>query len=170
MQDRLTADEEVEEEGSGVFTLPEVTIVGDPDGGGDDSEDAGAPEEQQVDDSEVQRIIDDAYDFAKAMKEPSKTGLAYAHVKTARDKDPQDVNMAAAEHYLYARSVAVKDGVLGAAMTTPLVMGYDLFKAGAFLAGQQDLLATTPGVPPSRPTAASTLWGLKGTADGLSKK
>ena len=135
-----------------------------------DSDD-GAPEaqeepEQQVDDAEVKKIIQGCYDRSSFKQEPARTEDAWAESLKLRRKAPQDVNYAAAEHYLYAKFQGKKNGVLGAAAVGVGAAGYDAVKAVLFGIGAQGILPSDDGTP-SRPTLGSTEWGLKGAADGL---
>ncbi|GDX82104.1 hypothetical protein LBMAG42_39150 [Deltaproteobacteria bacterium] len=125
-----------------------------------------AEPEQQVDDAEVKAVIQGCYDRSSFKTEPARTEDAWAESLKLRRKAPQDVNYAAAEHYLYAKFQGKKNGVVGAAAVGVGAMGYDAVKAVLFGVGAEGILPDTDGAP-SRPTLGSTEWGLKGAADGL---
>ena len=77
---------------------------------------------------------------------------------------PLDVNLAAAEHYMYARALAGKTG-------DPLVLAapslYALKKVYKFARGQEKDMRTSPGNPVLPPSIESTVWGSLGVTDGL---
>lgn len=152
-QEQLSCQDEGQ---SNVITLDEITIEGDPNA------------HEEVDDARVQEIIDECYAKAWTNKEPDRTESAWYQALQMRKADQQDVNMAAAEHYLYAKYSGKKDGVLGAATTGLMAGGYDAVKAGAFALGVEDWLSTD-GTKPSKPTLGSTTWGMKGAAEGLTE-
>ena len=137
-----------------VITMPEMVIEGDAHAG------------EEVDDARVQEWIDECYAASNFPQEPDHTRDAWAHALNLRRDNPQDVNLAAAEHYLYAKYSGKEDGAFGAITTGLMATGYDAVKAGAFLFGVEDWLSTD-GTKPSKPTLGSTRWGLAGAADGL---
>jgi hypothetical protein len=92
---------------------------------------------------------------------------AWAWSLEKRNKDPKDVNWAAAEHYLYAKSRSKESKVEGVTMGV-LAAGYDIVKAGLFVIDKQELLSTTGKKDDiSKPTLGSTLSGIKGAIDGF---
>ena len=109
------------------------------------------------------------------------------HDRVTNDPTNQDLDAAAAEHYLYGRKEAMDWGKYGpnaalggAALNAGLTVGYDGAKALGFLvkdyvsedlgdAALKGLVETTAGVEdtlPSRPTLSSTVAGIKGGFDG----
>jgi hypothetical protein len=127
------------------------------------------PGATEVDDAEVQRIIDQAEKHGKDIWPANPVQAASSAWKTAydiRQKNVNDVNWAAAEHYLYAKYSGKQDGVGGAALTGVMATGYDAVKAGLFLIGQENVISGD-GSTPSKPTAGSTKWGIKGAVDGV---
>lgn len=170
MQEQLSC--EAESSSESVQTLPEMVITAGEESSEESSEEPALTSEvsaptDEVDDAEVQRIIEDCYANATFDQEPSRTESAWYHALELRKKDGENVNLAAAEHYLYAKYSGKKDGVLGAAATGVMATGYDLVKGGLQLFGQEDLLSTD-GTKPSKATVGSTRWGLKGAVDGVS--
>ncbi len=133
---------------------------------GDGPAEVQAEPEQQVDDAEVKAVIQGCYDRSSFKTEPARTEDAWAESLKLRRKAPQDVNYAAAEHYLYAKFQGKKNGVIGAAAVGVGAIGYDAVKAVLFGIGAEGILPDADGAP-SRPTLGSTEWGLKGAADGL---
>lgn len=172
LQCRTPEDEvcgpEVDSEGpsSGVITLPEVVIEGRVPAG--TATDGG--EAIEVDDAVVQQLVDDALQLGAAQwpeSPPDAAQAAWYDVLTRRNRAPQDVNLAAAEHYLYARYAALQDGAASGVGMAVLAAGYDAVKAVAFGLGVEDWLSTD-GTTPSRPTVGSTRWGMAGAVDGIS--
>lgn len=157
-QNMCGGDEASASQGTGnVITLDEITIEGDPHA------------YDEVNDQRVQEYIDECYAASNFTEEPDRTRDAWAHALKLRRVDGQDVNLAAAEHYLYAKYSGKQDGAFGAVSTGVMAAGYDAVKAGAFALGVEDWLSTD-GTTPSRPTLGSTEWGLRGAADGLSEE
>ena len=77
---------------------------------------------------------------------------------------PSDVNLADAEHYLYARFLA---GSTGDPSARALVLGYGTMKAIKYALGKDEDLRTDPRFPSLPPSVDSIDWGLKGIDDGL---
>ena len=77
---------------------------------------------------------------------------------------PTDVNLAAAEHYMFARYLAGKTG-------DPLVLAaptlYALKKVAYFAAGKEKDMRTTPNNPVLPPSIESVVWGTMGVEEGL---
>ena len=73
-------------------------------------------------------------------------------------------DLAAAEHYLFARQ-AVANNVCNVTQMRALVVGYGGLKFGLQTLGLGSLMQTTAN-PTSRASADSVAWGLKGAADG----
>jgi hypothetical protein len=94
-----------------------------------------------------------------------KTGTAFRLLQQRRRTvAPLDVNLAAAEHYMYMRFLAGKTGdpLLVAAPT-----GYAIKKIVFFALGKEKDLRTTPNNPVLPPSVESTVWGSLGVEDGL---
>jgi hypothetical protein len=77
---------------------------------------------------------------------------------------PGDLNLAAAEHYMYARFLA---GSTGDPSSSTLVYGYELWKAVRFVTGREAKLRTDPRFPVLPPSVDSVNWGVRGVDDGL---
>jgi hypothetical protein len=126
----------------------------------------GADTSAAVDDAEVARIIAEAQAQAEGATAADRAREAWWYVYNLREADNQDVNLAAAEHYLYARYSGAQDGALGAVATGVMATGYDAVKAVLFAVGEEELISTD-GRTPSRPTWGSTAWGIEGAWDSL---
>jgi hypothetical protein len=129
---------------------------------------ADGGEATEVDDGVVAALVQEAIATGAAQWPESPTDAAQAawyDVLTRRNRAPQDVNLAAAEHYLYARYSAMEDGPVGGMGMAVLAAGYDAVKAVAFGLGVEDWLSTD-GTTPSRPTVGSARWGVAGAIDG----
>lgn len=77
---------------------------------------------------------------------------------------PNDLNLADAEHYMYARFLA---GSTGDPTTSGLVYGYELWKVVQFVTGRESKLRTDPRFPVLPPSADAVDWGIRGVDDGL---
>ena len=77
-----------------------------------------------------------------------------------------DMDLAAAEHYMFARYM-VCAGVVGPTQMRALVIGYDLKKWIDRAAGDPNATATTAN-PVSPPDMGVVQWGFKGVSDGSS--
>mgnify|MGYP006928302855 CR=1 FL=1 len=118
----------------------------------------------EIDDAEVQRIIDSAIRSATGTTTEAKVEEAWRDIVNQRRGNEHDMNLMAAEHYLYARSEA-DNGVGSAALMGILTPGYEVVKAGLDLVGQRDLLSTD-GTTPTPPSLGAVEWGMAGTRDG----
>lgn len=119
---------------------------------------------------ETDKIIKAAEKHGKELFPKSETNAAdsaWAWSLQKRNQDPKDVNWAAAEHYLYAKSRSKESKVEGVTMGV-LAAGYDIVKAGLFAIGKEELLSGTGKAEDiSKPTLGSTLSGIKGAIDGF---
>ena len=77
---------------------------------------------------------------------------------------PQDLSLADAEHYLYARFLA---GSTGDPAASSLVVGYELWKTVKYVAGREKDLRTDPRFPVLPPSVDAVNWGLSGVEAGL---
>lgn len=122
--------------------------------------------------SEVERdkIISEAEKHGKELfpKDPiSAADSAWAWSLEQRQKDPKDVNWAAAEHYLYAKFRSKESKVEGVTMGV-LAAGYDIVKAGLFAIDKPEWISTNGKKDDvSKPTLGSTFSGIKGAIDGF---
>ncbi|KVH69449.1 hypothetical protein WJ41_20620 [Burkholderia ubonensis] len=80
-----------------------------------------------------------------------------------RTERPEDINLAAAEHYMYARFLA---GATGDPLVKATPVLYGAKKRVYFALGIQDRMATTSN-PVLAPNTSVERWGLKGAKDGL---
>jgi hypothetical protein len=80
------------------------------------------------------------------------------------DTAPTDLDLADAEHYMYARFLA---GSTGDPATKSLVYGYELVKVVRYVTGREKDLRTDPRFPVLPPSAEALSWGAKGADDGL---
>jgi hypothetical protein len=77
---------------------------------------------------------------------------------------PFDVDLADAEHYMYARFLA---GSTGDPSTRALVIGYELVKVARYALSDEKSLRTDPRFPVLPPALGAVDWGLSGVKDGL---
>lgn len=119
---------------------------------------------------EAKKIIKAAQEHGKKMfpnNPAAAADEAWGWSLQKRNQDPKDVNWAAAEHYLYAKS-ASKESAVGAVTMGVLAAGYDVVKAGLFAVGKEEWLSTTGRKDDiSAPTVGSALSGIEGAYDGL---
>jgi hypothetical protein len=80
------------------------------------------------------------------------------------DTAPSDLDLADAEHYMYARFLA---GSTGDPATKSLVYGYELVKVVRYLTGREKDLRTDPRFPVLPPSAEAVAWGAQGAEDGM---
>ena len=131
------------------------------------------------DDYKVQQFIDEAFleaekQIGKDVSSDRKANSAWYYLYHKRDKDNQNLHLAAAEHYMYARYQVAEGGKPKYLLMMGFVAGYDGVKmlleglGAATLAGDGFLGILNPGGP--KPTPASILsvrWGRYGASDGL---
>ena len=77
---------------------------------------------------------------------------------------PNDVDLADAEHYMYARFLA---GSTGDPSTRGLVVAYELVKVVRYALNDEMSLRTDPRFPVLAPAMGAVDWGLSGVKDGL---
>jgi hypothetical protein len=131
----------------------------------------------------AQAYIDDA--FGRFLRIPDKVTRAYyawAYLRGVRrlgddqlcrdlkiivtpvDTAPSDLDLADAEHYMYARFLA---GSTGDPATKSLVYGYELVKVVRYFTGREKDLRTDPRFPVLPPSVDALDWGATGAEDGL---
>ncbi len=122
--------------------------------------------DDKVDHKEVQRIIEQTLNHESAgLKTTDRVYNAFRVLQDRRrTKAPLDVNLAAAEHYMYARSLAGKTGD-PAMIAVPTA--YALKKAAYFVLGKEKDMRTTPNNPVLPPSVESVVWGTLGVEEGL---
>jgi RHS repeat-associated protein len=86
---------------------------------------------------------------------------AFAYISQQRSRNPNDLDLAAAEHNIFARASWTDSDLTGFSVTF-LAFLYDPIKAFLFVFGQQDLISATPGVSPTKPTFDAFIEGIKG--------
>lgn len=92
-------------------------------------------------------------------------GVAFrALQRLRREERPQDFDLAAAEHYAYARFLG---GFTGDPVVKLAPSGYAAKKKLYFMLGWEEKLRTTPNNPALPPNAKVVEWGRRGAADGL---
>lgn len=121
----------------------------------------------QVADAVVRSIIDQS--LAQQVVRPGETivhrvSRSFRSLQQRRrEVEPLNINLAAAEHYMYARFLAGVSGDPSIKMAPTL---YGLKKRLYFALGIQDKMATTqnPVLPPNNVVER---WGTNGATDGL---
>jgi hypothetical protein len=135
------------------------------------------------DDRKTQAYIDDALGrFLRIQDKVERSQYAWAYLRGMRrmgDDDlcrqlkirvqpvataPTDLNLADAEHYMYARFLA---GSTGDPATKSLVYGYELVKVVRYVSGREKDLRTDPRFPVLPSSADAVAWGASGADDGL---
>lgn len=134
------------------------------------------------DPSKTRKYIDDAMErFLSITPVVERAHFAWAYTRGVRrlgddelcrrleitvpriETAPEDLNLADAEHYLYARFLA---GSTGDPSTHALVVGYKLWTTVKYArAGEKDLPIDSRF--PVLPSADALNWGLTGVQDGL---
>jgi hypothetical protein len=87
-------------------------------------------------------------------------GIAVPRVSTA----PTDLDLADAEHYMYARFLG---GSTGDPTTSTLVAGYEVIKVLRLSMGHEKDLRTDRRFPVLPPSMSAVNWGMQGASDGL---
>jgi hypothetical protein len=137
----------------------------------------------QRDGARTQRYIDEAMGrFLRITPVVERAHYAWAYIRGVRrlgDDDlcrqlkiavprvegaPEDLNLADAEHYLYARFLA---GSTGDPSASSLVVGYELWKTVKYVRGREKDLRTDPRFPVLPPSIDAVNWGLQGIQAGL---
>jgi len=121
----------------------------------------------QVADATVRSIIDQS--LAQQVVRPGETIVHRvsrsfrALQKRRREVEPLNINLAAAEHYMYARFLAGASGDPSVKLAPTL---YGLKKRIYFALGIQERMATTknPVLPPNNSVES---WGTRGATEGL---
>ena len=126
-------------------------------------------EPPKVDDKKVQEWINKALAQApKGASEAMRADLGHAWLYQQRQSHPNtEVNLAAAEHYMYNRAQVAKGGTTSAVVQGAMTAGYDVVKGTAQLFGVGKWLSTDDREP-SPASVESTAWGMKGIGDGMS--
>jgi len=131
----------------------------------------------------TQNYIDDAYHRFLPYTDPvDRNFRAFAYLRGRRRRGdepllkqlgitvaddpaaPFDVDLADAEHYMYARFVGSKTGDPS---VNALVTGYELKKFLDSVRGREQDMRTNKKYPVLPPSMDAVNWGLRGTADGL---
>lgn len=119
-----------------------------------------------VDDQEVWRIVHQALSTASGATSVKKAGDAWQTLK-ARRRDgahATDVNVAAAEHYMYSRFLT---GATGDPLTRLYPTAYFWKKVAYFAMGKEKSMRTDPKNPVLPPSLSSVAWGNQGAIDGM---
>ncbi len=119
-----------------------------------------------LDNQEVWRIIEQELLLSKGSYVVEQVGKAFRSLQ-ARRRDgahATDVNLAAAEHYMYARFLT---GTTGDPLVLAAPVGYALKKQLYFTLGIENWMRTSPNNPVLPPSVGSVVWGEMGVADGL---
>jgi hypothetical protein len=112
----------------------------------------------EVTDAQVEALIQDLY------REVGGTGraavqAAWSRANSLRRAHPQDMNLAAAEHFLYA--CGETEGLGSGMQMQVLTLGYETVKFALDIFGLRDVLSTDDSTP--TPPSASVLgWGMRG--------
>lgn len=119
-----------------------------------------------IDDDEVRRRIGEALRDASGVTVSERAGNAWQALKAERrtTTGASDVNLAAAEHYMYARFLT---GATGDSQAAWLPLGYYAKKKIYFLLGKEANLRTDPKFPSLVPQWKTVVWGERGVNDGL---
>jgi hypothetical protein len=119
-----------------------------------------------VDDQIVWRIVNDTLrNHATAgVSITVVTQAAWLDLRTQRRTiAPSDENLAAAEHYMYARFLT---GVTGDPLVRAAPTVYEIKKWIYFKLGKEKSMRTDPNHPVLPPSMSSVAWGNQGVIDG----
>ena len=119
----------------------------------------------KVNDAIVSRIIEDALIKEQGATINEKVYKAFRTLQSRRrtNKEWVNVELAAAEHYMYSRFLS---GSTGDPMVLTAPTLYNLKKKLFFFLDIQEMMTTSP-YPCLPPSDESVVWGERGAADGL---
>ena len=119
-----------------------------------------------VNDREVWRLIHQGLLVTPAATIVEKTHNAWRSMQARRRDGAHgaDVDLAAAEHYMYNRFLT---GATGDPLTHPYPTGYFLKKALFFALGRENSMRTDANDPVLPPSLSSVAWGHQGADDGM---
>ncbi|MEW8143457.1 MAG: hypothetical protein AB2754_20010 [Candidatus Thiodiazotropha endolucinida] len=118
----------------------------------------------KIDDINVQRIINQAIVKSAGSTITKKVGSAFRELrKRRREVEPLNIELAAAEHYMYARFLA---GVTGDPLVEYAPTAYHIKKKIFMLLRIQERMQTTK-LPMMPPREKLLQWGNRGAKDGL---
>lgn len=120
--------------------------------------DAGHPA-SEVDDQQVGAILQDLYRRNQGLEGRDLVQAAWSDAVSLRNQHGQDLNLAAAEHFLY--SCGETEGLGSGLRMQLLATGYSGVKALLDAVGQRDLLSTD-GSSPTPASAGVYKWGMRG--------
>ncbi|MFM7235631.1 MAG: DUF4157 domain-containing protein [Cyanobium sp.] len=116
--------------------------------------------ERQIDDGIVQGHIDNSLANARLPEGGIDIGQAFAGLRSLREINCCEVNLAAAEHYMYARQqVALGETSYWGMMA--LILGYELLKISPLL-----FIPRTGNCPITRFSTTYILWARQGALAG----
>ncbi len=107
-----------------------------------------------------------AWAAKRSANELQQAENAWQYLKYQRDHgNSQDTELAAAEHYAFARYFSSTSGDLDGVQKN--VQYYETLKFLMFAMGKSKAFISTPGKKPSPPTVASIRYGMMGANDGI---
>ena len=112
-----------------------------------------------VDNDQVGAIIQDLYNQNRGLEGRQLVIAAWRDAVSLRNRHGQDLNLAAAEHFLY--SCGETEGLGSGLQMQLLATGYSGVKAILDVVGQRDLLSTD-GSSPTPASAGVWAWGMRG--------
>ena len=120
----------------------------------------------EVNHQEVWRIIHQELLITPGETVVAKVGNAWQALKARRRDGAHgtDLNLAAAEHYMYNRFLT---GATGDPLTHFYPTGYFIKKVFFFALGKEKDMRTDPNNPVLPPSLASVAWGNQGADDGM---
>lgn len=117
-----------------------------------------------INDTAVKRIINQAIARAVAPTVIEKVGKAFRELQSRRrKKEPLNIDLAAAEHYMYARFLA---GVTGDPFVEYAPTAYHIKKKVLSILRIQERMQTTKE-PVMPPRLKLVQWGKKGAVQGI---
>lgn len=86
-------------------------------------------------------------------------------LRPPNDDDPENINLAYAQHYMIGRWMAAASG--DNVGSRSIVGGYEVIKIIEFNIGRKDDLRTDKHHPPSPPSRDAVQWGVNGVIQGM---
>ena len=117
---------------------------------------------KKIDDKIVLEILMALADRATGSTPRQRVKSCWDQIIGIRNRNPQDMNLMAAEHFLYACHES--RGTVSGGKMAILTMGYEGVKGALDVFGQRGLLSTD-GSEPTPPSLGAMEWGLAGTRE-----
>ncbi|MCD4843315.1 MAG: DUF4157 domain-containing protein [Methanosarcinales archaeon] len=123
------------------------------------------PEEEDEEKGHDRRV----YSIIHEVLSKTGGGVEDARIELVRrrQENPMDPYLAAAEHYMYARSYVAKEGWFDWIKMIYASEGYYVFKKIMYAVGAEEHIPKAGKATPTPPSRMAVRWGKEGASDGL---